>query len=523
MLEATPSDGTLRFTGEEVVIRFDEGLSETNPSEHVVVTPIPTLAPTVTADGSELKIRFREPLLKDRTYAVTVGAGLQDRAGNRIGRPTTIRFATGDRFDSGAISGRVDRLLGRSPFVFAWADQYGSPFAADTLRPPDMIAPVGDDGVYRLEGIPAGTYRLAVVDDVRRDRLFTPGTDAIGVGPTGIDVENTPVGPFALILPPAPEDRTSPLLYRARPISTVRTDLQFSEPIDSSDRVPGSFSIEIADEGPIEIDEVWSSDGSVVSLRHQPVLNGLPAIVRVGDIADTAGNRLADTTRSAPFTGTDRIDTSGPVIRLRLPSHDLLIVGRTFLIDTDEPSEHMAEFSDIGTVTLADTGSSESSILPIEQLSATSYLVRIPPGTKRGDARRLTINGARFIDRSGYAGTTTLDTIIAVVAEPQVGTVLGRLVDSTAPGARHIVIVTGELGDRFERIVEGEGSWEFADIPSGSYRLEAIRDVNGNGRLDYGVIDPTADTWEPAERSVQVPGGIRVRPRWTTTDTVIEF
>ena len=88
--ETFPVDGEVNFDGKKVEITFNEYLRESGVSEELVITPIPERPPEIDWSGKTLEIRFRDPLLPNRTYAVTVGGGITDLSGNRLGSPVKM-------------------------------------------------------------------------------------------------------------------------------------------------------------------------------------------------------------------------------------------------------------------------------------------------------------------------------------------------------------------------------------------------------------------------------------------------
>lgn len=70
---------------------------------------------------------------------------------------------------------------------------------------------------------------------------------------------------------------------------------------------------------------------------------------------------------------------------------------------------------------------------------------------------------------------------------------------------------------RFEMRASVDGRWEFANIPPGVYKVSAFSDANNNGRYDGGSFFP----FTPAERFIQLPSEIQIRPRWTVENVRI--
>ena len=521
VVSTDPPNGTLNFRGDEVTIVFSEYMQEQQTATHVVITPIPRRLPDFDWSGRRLTIEFDEPLLIDRTYAITVGGGLTDLAspGNRLAQPFTLRFSTGPTIDSGVVRGQVLGVERRRAFVFAYRVEPGAP---DTLRPdmtrPDFIALVADDGSFTLEALPPGRLRLLAVTDEFGDQLYSPGSDAFGIAPYDVTVDSayTPVGGISIRLSPGPDDLVSPILYSARSINRTTTELRFNEPIDTATIRAESFRIESSG-APIAVRELWRSTSNrlAVVIAHERIV-GTDASVRVRDVRDTAGNVIADSVASAAFTVTDGEDVTAPALvgmsvdSARAYSYpDSIALVFDEAVRVEQPS---------AAVVLRDT-LGRTLRFNLYRVSPAQFLAW-PVDTLVGAVRgTLEIDLGRFSDVAGNRRDSIARVRIPIGAVRQTGSITGSLTDSTAPAAQHVVVaqLVGS-GRSFRRVVRS-GAWEFSAVPEGEYRITAFRDDNGNGRYDYGSLSP----YRAPEVLVEWEGTVRVRPRWATTRVELRF
>ena len=518
--ETSPVSGTVNFSDDRVELDFNESINPNDVRDQVIITPIPLRSPTISVSGSTVRIDFEGDLIPDRTYAITVGAGLRDLSGNRLGSPVTLRFATGPTIDSGRIAGSVRFSGNRPPFVFAWQIT-DDPASRDVVnRPPDFIAPASDNGTFQLEGLPGGTYRVAAVDDVRRDRTIDPGDDAVGVGPDSIVIAEGSAyeGRIEITLPPAAPDLRAPSLYTASGLGTTRTLLRFSEPIDTTGLELSAFRLE-QNGNTINTRALWRPHDaySALQIEHAPLSgSGLVTVTTTG-LRDTVGNRLVDSTRVAAFTPVDRADTSGPQAQLLLSRPDGLSMGDTLRVLLDEGVKLLKGNN---LMTGRDSTGAILTRYRLKQIS-NNVLLAIPE-----DATSLRLNELRLQfkveaveDLQGNRGWRKVDTTVAIITVPQLGTLSGSVIDSLYPSTPHVIILRNALGVEYRIDIPGAGPWSIEDIPSDAYQLEAFRDNDRDGELDYGTLSP----WLQGERSVRYSGGIRVRPRWTTTDVDVRF
>lgn len=526
VIEGTePVDGTINFSGKSVRIRFNEAINESGASQQIVITPIPERTPEFDWGRKDVEITFRDPLVENRTYAITVGAGIQDASGNRLGTPVTLRFATGPVIDSGRIAGQVTGAGSRNTFIFAYilpAD--GTENFGDTLQPadtpPDFIAPVGDNGQYSMEGLPPGTYRLFAVADEFNDRQYSPGTDAYGVASRDVSIASdyTPVYGIKIRMLPGPLDLDAPQLFSASAVNSSRTELRFSEPIDTGTLSLTNFALS-AGGNTATLEQVWRSPENplTVLLSHSPLSPETEAIIQVSNLKDTIGLTIPDSARTDTFRTTARRDTLAPQLRTGKELDKGYRLSDTLAFWFDEAVQ-INEAS--AAITLTDTASGASTQFRIIRRSPAAFVALPIDTTFDGLTTILSINLAGFPDLNGNRTDTVWQRPLQIKPIPQRGTLQGTLKDSLAPDVPHVILLES-AEDRWSFAVrlKGTGAWELKDIPSGNYNLSAFRDVNNDGEYDYGSLSP----YRPGEVFVIRQGGIRVRPRWTTTEVDIDF
>lgn len=521
--ETDPIDGSVNVATDEVTITFSESINSAGVAELVVVTPLPEKQPEVRAGGRDLTIRFAEPLTPNRTYAVTVGGGLSDRAGNRLGTPLTIRFSTGPIIDSGRIRGDVIGQAKRETYLFAWllpddVDAFNDTLRVDQTRP-DFITPAGDDGAFSLEGLPDGRYRLIAVADAFRDRVYSPRDDAFGVAAADVEVREGKAigGRVPIRLAPGPIDAFAPQLLGAVALSMTATELRFSEPIDTSGVRPEDVRLSI-DGRDVPVETIWrpATTPGVLQITHRALPTESSATVTVTGMRDSLGLPLDDTARSATFRTTARADTIAP----RLLLLDSVAGGIRFSEPIRFGFTEPIVFDGDPAVTLRDTTTGTLYPFRVERLSAGEFRATILDTTSRLTNVELRIDLGRFRDRAGNRTDSTWRAMTVVRPIPQLGSLSGRVVDSLGGGAPHIITLKAADGPWTYTIkAAANGAWEIGDIPSGRYEISAFRDANRNGVFDYGSLAP----FMPGEVFVEIYGGVMVRPRWTTTDVELRL
>jgi len=511
-----PVDGTVNFSGRTVAVQFDEYVEESRVPSSVIITPIPAHPPEFDWSGSTLEIEFHDQPIADRTYAITFGADIVDLSGNRMGQAVTLRFATGPKLDSGTIRGRMVGVDKRRAFVFAYRIPPDGTTFSDTLHPdstrPDFIAPTSDNGMFSLEGLPPGRYRIFAVADEYGDQLYTPGTDAFGMATFDpvVDSSYTPVTGLTIRLAPAPTDIVPPALYSAVSINRSRTELRFSEPIDSTTLRPENFSIGTATDS-ATIEAVWPSTGNAlaVTVAHSPLPPDSEAVARTRNLLDSTGLRIPDSSATARFTVSADADTLPPaLLPIAVDTTKAYRFPDSIRIAFDE-AVRVADAN--GAVVLRDTSGKVARFV-LRRISPAEFHA-FPLDTLFNTARGVVeVSLGRFTDYSGNRKDSLARIPVALAPSLGFGTVQGTLADSAAPDVPHVIVARAKsTGKEYRLRGVRAGTWEFTSIPEGEYGITAFRDDNDNGVYDYGSVRPH----RPGEVFTEWQGTVNVRPRWT--------
>ncbi len=181
---STPSAGSVRVKPDtDVIIQFTEKLDPQSVARAVYIIPESEPPARVKAKGEGISIDFPGGLKRDRTYLITIGTDLMDAHRINLARSVTIAFATGEKIDTGLISGKVYRegkpfpntnvvLFEKSP------SEQKRP--VDSLVP-DYLTQSGNDGTFKFEYLPIGVYYLAAFEDKNKNRRINPSKELIGL------------------------------------------------------------------------------------------------------------------------------------------------------------------------------------------------------------------------------------------------------------------------------------------------------------------------------------------------------
>jgi hypothetical protein len=446
---------------------------------------------------------------------ITFGSGIKDLRGNPMEASYILAFSTGDSLDQASITGFLEGMQ-ETAAAWIWAyplAQFNSPDPRND-KAPFAVQPQGD-GEFALIYLPAGDYRIFGIEDVRRDRLWQPETEALAFPPRDIDAQRD--NPPRVILKLCDYDLTPPKLMGGQAIHRQGIRLSFDEPVDVSRAKVTAFKE--TDVGAMEL--------PIISVYQNPADSAAAlmttAIQREGDsyslllngIGDRGGN-FSDSL-SITMAATAGEDTIGPRLSWSEPADGNRQVSPTTALRLG--------FTEALTLTdlpracqLVDSGG-----LVVEGTWSFPYpaLVAFSPSTawQGGGTYVLTCWGDSLRDIFGNPSPDSLISIRFRILDPEeTGSASGRV----AGAAEDLNIVMDSIGReayRAQVAASENGSFRFERLIAGEYRLWAYQDRDQNGQFSSGRPDP----YTFAEAFWAGPDTVRIRARWETEDLILDW
>ncbi|MBE0645071.1 MAG: Ig-like domain-containing protein [Bacteroidetes bacterium] len=519
IVETIPANGTVKFTGQEVVLEFSEHVQRQSFQESVHISPLLEKTPTYEWSGRTVTIVFPEPLLEDRTYVITVGTKVRDlRGGNMMKETMHLAFSTGDSLDNGSFTGTVfgDPPSGVSLFAYALP-----PGRADTLNPakdrPEYAVQSSDDGAFHFYNVAPGSYRIFAVRDKSNDMRYNAEVEEIGIPGHDVIVEDSlsPSPPLRFYM--HAEDTTRPSIQRIEAINERTVRIKFNETvypqplplrhIQISDSATGHSLLVVSAVSPAAERFAWDFQLGD-RLREEPYL------VIIDSLEDGAGNFISMNNVAEVFPGSVLPDTGRPAIVGTVPTDRAKNIepDSSFQYSFNRPLiiGNAFELRDSTDVPVA---------LTTVRVSATEIVLLHPPlmpeaaYTICADLRELrdSLNERSVGDSVECIRFTT-------GAADQSGTLSGSIRTDDSSGA---VTVRARLLSRQPKIqttrADTSRAFRLDGLREGQYLLDAYIDSNANNRYDFGKAFP----WTKPEPYGAIRDTLRVRARWETNGIVI--
>lgn len=507
ILSTSPENGDLRVPlKSNIFITVDEWIDGDSFQNAFFISPEPPGEAKFKIGLHKLTVKFKGGFEPERTYVVTVGTRFKDLRRNEMEKSVTFAFSTGNRLDYGMVQGKI----GGDKAGFLAALYHLEEGIDPEEEKGDYLTQSGSEGDFNLSYLPPGDYRLMVFSDKDGDRLYDPGEEELGL--SWMD--------FAV------NEDTSRFIF-------IKTAVRMSSPphiqsIDARDCEHLAIIIDrqlefLPDVEDISIVDTLSGDTpSVIEFYMHPLdscrlilrtapLDSVDYLLHISGGIDFWGEVMCD---SLTFRGNAGRDTLAPALLEYTAEGDSLSGILELVI-----SEPVVEDSLLLGISFPDSFSLKPTP-DVEMVSPGRYLITSSQFISRDT---IFFNQMALVDEAGNRGIdSTLNIVIsptaAIIESGETGEISGEMIYH---GDERIwILFMADGGEVLKRILDGPGPFRLDKIPAGSYTFEAFIDRNGNGRYDYGLLNP----FIPAERyTVADQDTFRVRVRWETTGVVIKF
>ena len=214
LIEASPENQTIQFTGSEIRLEFNEHIQVKNFKEEILITPRLSEDIEVIAKKKSVILRFGEELQENTTYTINFRESIQDITESNPAENLKFAFSTGDYIDSAFIEGSVLNLKRQEPLGGILIGAY---FADDTLSiindPPAYLTISEEDGTFRLSNLKPANYMLYALQDANKNSILDFKSENYGFLSEALQLDTSVVN---VSLPITYNDRRDPNLQSAR-------------------------------------------------------------------------------------------------------------------------------------------------------------------------------------------------------------------------------------------------------------------------------------------------------------------
>ncbi len=491
-----PLDRTINFSDDEVTIGFDEYMNRSKVLENLRITP--EVKMEFDWSATDLHIKFNETLQPNTTYAINIGTEYTDYYNNAPKKGFSMIFSTGEKLDSGSISGLLSATDTKGKYVFLYKEK-DSEYPDLAKSEPDYFVNTGSSGEFKFVALKPGNYRLLAIDDKFQNRIYDDQVDSYGTALNDITLTEDSLEVNGInIHIGAKSDYRGPQLISASSQYAGLANLLFDENLDRKTIVKDNFKLTSAnDEVPILAIGTNVKTSSELLLIFDSSNAGKELEVRVINVADSTGNIVQDTASSFKFV----VDSTYNRAEFNISSTNLndstqKNVSPFFNIITEKPVFRVkfSKIPDFNTLEnsayLESDGEKTELSLSSDNLLDFSFKSENP--LKENAEYTLVFDTKNIVDIWGQklVKDTVYRTKFKTNFAPKYSKIGGDVTATKGCNGKIVIRATNTNDNSKYKTTAIDGKWSLEKVTAGSYVFEVFCDDNSNSEYDFGKVIP---------------------------------
>ena len=192
LVSAAPALLTTKFSGNKIVLTFDEYIDVQDVLNNVLVSPYPKVNPNVSFKLKTVTVKLKDTLQPNTTYAINFGNAIRDNNEGNPFKNFTYVFSTGNTIDSLQVSGDVVMAeSGKHDSTLIAMLYRNAPDSAVQKRKPDYIAKTDVAGKFTFTNLSAGRYKIYALKDNDGGKTYNSPIEAFAFSDKEIIVPDT--------------------------------------------------------------------------------------------------------------------------------------------------------------------------------------------------------------------------------------------------------------------------------------------------------------------------------------------
>lgn len=515
VIESYPKDRTTNFKENYFEIKFSEYVDRLSVQNAIFISPALKYGFEFSWSGKKLILEFRDTLQQNTTYTVTVGTEVVDiNNRNKLAKPYTFTFSTGEKIDTAKISGKVYTEKPSGVMIFAYKNN--SNFDP-SIQKPNYISQVGANGKYILDGLSDGEYKILAVRDKSQDLFYNSNEDEFGVQFKEIKIDSAKQNYDEINFLLSKEDTIAPKLSSAFMKDRNHLIIEFNEAIDSTKLTANNFQlIDSLNNKKILAKYFYKFDAkpNQFYLAFEDSSSFQNYVLEANNFFDLAGNK----------NGKDKIQFIYKNEKDTIPTFPIKILGEYSedKIDYENPTLKI-QFNDgidlnevIKRTKIVDAKKNNYE-LTINKIDDALFQLRINEKLKQANEYFFLFDARELKDFSNKMIDTTYRIKFTTSSELDYSGVSGKIIDNDSTDVVINLTQVVNKKNSYKQKLASTKKFEFPKVIPGKYLLWIYKDKNKNDKYDFGKVKP----FTYSEEFKFYPDTLNLRARWPVGE--IEF
>ena len=476
LLSTVPMNATLRFSGNDITLFFDEYIQLRDVQKELLISPPFKTPPRVQVRQRSVVVSWNDTLRENTTYIFQFGKAISDLNESNVLTDASLVFSTGDDLDSLECAGFLMDAFTDKPAASTKVLLFDSLSHVLSQRAaPAYFTRADDKGFFQFRYLRAGVYVLCALSDENNNNRYDVGE--------AIDWADSVVV----------REQADSNLYK----------LYLSTPRDTSVR---SFDYTTEDYGVLKFkQEYWQKRAFVRSLAGDSVVQWINGDTLCAtplgwckgerELEVSLGSRVLDTLEVAVL----QEDSARCILRQTAPAKVRAIdpvevlCGRPISVINDARLQCMCD--SVSLVVHSSMKNAGTTQIVWEKKPGKTYQVTAFPGWITDDCGRT---------------HDTLQWTFTIYDSKELGSLRLKLASKWTEPAHTLRLLNRSKQEVWSISAIISEEIVIDQLPPGDYTAVIGDDTNANGIFDPMQINPRRDT----ERNHVYPGAIQLRANW---------
>ncbi|MEJ5349959.1 MAG: Ig-like domain-containing protein [Melioribacteraceae bacterium] len=519
IIEVYPSNGTTNYNKNYFEIKFSEYVDKRTVRDAIFISPPLKYPLEYEWSGRTLKINFQDTLRKNTTYTITIGAGIEDLNNhNKMIEPFSFAFSTGEKIDSGKISGKIYDKDPAGVMVFAYKKNNNE--INPSVKKPDFVSEVGKNGKYNLVGLSEGEYFVFAMKDKLRDFLYQKNEDEYGVQFKKIVLskEIHEINNVDFFL--TKEDTIAPKILNASMMDKNHILIDFNERIDSSKiSVDNFYIIDSTINKKVIPKYLFKSaeKGNQFNLCIADTLIKENKIFLIAqNVYDVYGN--INLKEEIQLNVETKKDTAAPkIVKIenQYPDSKTDFDNPVLTLKFDDGIEEDSLRNAISVIDIKEN----KYPFEINKIDDTSFDVILKSNLKQRSEYQLNINLSKLSDSAGNRVDSVYKYKFTTASELDFSGISGKVMIDNDTNDVIVVLESSNANKNiYKQKIDKQKNFNINKVLPGKYLLWSFIDKDKNGKYTFGSVNP----FKFAEEFKFYPDTLNLRARWPVGDVILK-
>ncbi|MBV6442357.1 MAG: hypothetical protein EPGJADBJ_04068 [Saprospiraceae bacterium] len=475
-----------RFSAKRIELAFDEWVTLSDVGTQVVISPPLAKRPEIVLKGKKVLVEFdeKDTLRSNTTYTINFGTAVKDLHEGNPAKDLRFVFSTGDFLDSLVVVGNVADAFTGDPVENVSVMLYDN--LSDSVvrkEKPYYFARTDKSGQFDLRNVRAGVFKMAAIEDASGDLKWDGQNERIAFPDSLIRLTDSTKGSIRLRLF---RNQSRFRLFDSKTLRFGLVKLAYTASPDS---------VVIRTEAP-DIRFFTEKMQDTLFVWYDMTQPAAWQLLAGADTVQVRNLPREDFFKNYKFRPADTGTGGGGAPRKRIGQPTEPAAGAPRIVKTvnQHPSKPAlipfnAPVAAVDTskwvLTHDSTNVRNFSAIPD---SAAPRQLKINTSWKPGKSYKLTLLPGAVTDFYGVANADTLERILGVLTEKQLGG-LNLTVQNLTPGGGYVLqLLNGSVVEE-ERLFTADTAGAkliFKNLIAATYTARLIEDRNRNGRWDTG-------------------------------------